>query len=208
MKSYESINVQHIESEHDSFTEDRYKQFFKFFPENVATVLDLGCNTGRGGTVLKKLNNKLTISGLDVVEDRLKMLPESIYTFKINGSSTEIPVDDCSYDVVVAGEFIEHLYCQDVVITLYEVFRVLKIGGSFLLTTPNPQDIKRRFRKQSVLGGAHLSQHFYKVLKIQLMMTGFSNIRILGSGKMSRYLGYRFPLLSVYGSYMAAADKF
>lgn len=208
MQKYQELNQQQSESETDTFTADRYRQFYHFMPRNAETVLDIGCNTGRGGQILKQLDSRLKIAGLDIVANRLARLPDDVYQQKINGPSTDIPAPDYSFDAVVAGEFIEHLYAGDVAKTLAEVFRVLKIGGRLLLTTPNPEDIKRRLRHQTVLGGAHLSQHFAHVLKLQLMMTGFSNVKIYGSGKVSRYLGYRFPLLAVYGSYMATADKF
>jgi hypothetical protein len=76
-----------------------------------------------------------------------------------------------------------------------------------LLTTPNPYDLKRRLRGESVLGGAHVSQHFPDALKCKLKMMGFARVNIYGSGKVSRYLGSRFPLLSIYGSYLAKGDK-
>jgi len=208
MRDYESLNMHQTVSETDRFTEDRYRQFYHFFPKHTHTVLDIGCNTGRGGKVLKALDHSLTIYGLDAVENRLERLPKEIYQHRIHGLSTAIHSDDCNFDVVVAGEFIEHLYPIDINQTLCEVFRVLKIGGRFLLTTPNPRDMKRKRRKESILGGAHLSQHFHDILKIQLMMTGFSRVKVYGSGKVSRYLGYRFPFLSLYGSYLAIADKF
>lgn len=42
-------------------------------------------------------------------------------------------------DVVVAGEFIEHLVYHDFIFSLKEFFRVLRPGGRLLLTTPNPE---------------------------------------------------------------------
>ncbi len=195
------------ESEIDPFTEERYKQFFDYFPSKSKNVLDIGCNTGRGGTVIKKLQPDVSIFGLDAVKDRLERLPKNVYEGYVHGYSTNIPISDSTYDVVVAGEFIEHIHSHDVNKTLQEIFRVLKIGGRLLLTTPNPHDIKRKWRKQSILGGSHVSQHFPEALKLQLMMNGFSSIRIIGSGKVIRYLGCRWPI-SIYGSYLMIADKF
>jgi ubiquinone/menaquinone biosynthesis C-methylase UbiE len=207
MNNYEKLNTLQLESEHDAFTEDRYRQFYKLMPKGATHILDVGCNTGRGGKMLKALNNKLEISGLDIVKERLDSLPKNIYHQKIYGLSTNIPTKDCSYDVVVAGEFIEHLYPTDVDNTLAEFFRVLKIGGQILLTTPNPGDIKRKLRRMSILGGAHLSQHHSTTLQLELKMAGFSKIRVLGSGKVSRYIGYRFPFLFIYGSYLILGYK-
>lgn len=205
--NYEALNLLQPESEVDPFTEERYKQFYDFFPIKIQKVLDIGCNTGRGGAVIKKLQPDLSIFGLDAVKDRLDRLPKNVYEGCVQGYSTNIPVDDSTYDVVVAGEFIEHIHSHDVDKTLQEIFRVLKIGGRLLLTTPNPHDIKRKWRAQSILGGSHVSQHFPEALKLQLMMSGFSSIRIRGSGKVTRYLGCRWPI-AIYGSYLMLANKY
>jgi ubiquinone/menaquinone biosynthesis C-methylase UbiE len=206
MNTYESVNAQQEVSERDLFTLERYRQFYKYFPVNTVKVLDLGCNTGRGGDELKRLNSNLEIYGLDCVQDRLNKLSTS-YSRGIYGLSTQIPTEDNYFDVVCAGEFIEHLYPADVDQTLIEVFRVLKIGGRLLLTTPNPLDIKKKLRGESVLGLSHVSQHFPDALKLKLRMIGFSNIKILGSGKTTRYLGDWFPFLHIYGSYLGIANK-
>jgi ubiquinone/menaquinone biosynthesis C-methylase UbiE len=204
---YERINIVQKDSETDSFTEERYVQFFHYFKKNTTNVLDIGCNTGRGGAMLKKLDSMLEISGLDVVKERLKNIPEGIYAKKILGSSTEIPSEDEQFDAVVAGEFIEHLYAVDVDLTIFEIFRVLKIGGRALLTTPNPNYIKRKAKNRTILGGAHFSQHHNDALRMKLRMAGFSRVKVFGSGRVTRYLGYRFPMLSVYGSYLIIGDK-
>lgn len=206
-KNYEALNLAQPESEHDPFTEDRYRQFYRFLSKGTCSVLDIGCNTGRGGSVLKGLDNRLKIYGLDAVRDRLDRLPKNVYEEGVHGYSTKIPNEDDTYDAVVAGEFIEHIYQADVDQTLGEIFRVLKIGGRLLLTTPNPGDIKRKLRGRSILGGAHVSQHFPDTLKLKLRMAGFSRVRVYGSGKVSRYLGSHFPLF-LYGSYLAMGDKF
>lgn len=207
VQAYEALNSLQLISEKDSFTRDRYRQFHKFFPAEATSVLDLGCNIGRGGQVLKDLDDSLQISGLDCVEERLTRIPRGIYSKTIYGLSTDIPVADNTYDVVLAGEILEHLYPGDIDETLMEIFRVLKVGGRLLLTTPNPNDIKRKIRGKSILGGCHVSQHFHDVLKWRLKLTGFSRVRVVGSGKVSRYLGYRFPFLPLYGSYLAMGDK-
>lgn len=204
---YEKLNLLQPESEVDSFTEERYKQFFNYFQNGVEKILDIGCNTGRGGAVIKKLQPSISIFGLDAVKDRLDRLPKNIYQGYVHGYSTDIPVADSTYDIVVAGEFIEHIHSRDVDKTLQEIFRVLKIGGKILLTTPNPYDIKRRLRQQSILGGSHVSQHFPDALKMQLKINGFSSIGIRGSGKVTRYLGCHFPI-AMYGSYLMMANKY
>lgn len=205
-EKYELQNSHRDASEHDDFTLERYRQFFKFFPSEAVKILDIGCNTGRGGVCLKKLNSKLELLGLDCVQERLNVLPKC-YAQKVYGLSTNIPLEDRSVDVIVAGEFLEHLYPVDVDKTLCEFQRVLKIGGRLLVTTPNPSYLKNKFNRKSVYGVSHLTQHFPGILRSRLLMHGYSRVQLYGSGKMSRYIGWYFPLLSAYGSYLAIADK-
>ena len=207
-QKYEFQNSQQIVSEHDEFTLERYEQLAKFLPKNseCTNILDVGCNTGRGGLRLKTIKPSITLSGLDCVQERLNALPEC-YSNKVYGLSTKIPVEDRFFDAIVAGEFLEHLYPADVDQTLCEFQRVLKIGGRLLLTTPNPNYLKNKLEKKSVYGVSHLTQHFPQILKVRLLIHGFSGVKLYGSGKMSRYLGYSFPILAVYGSYLVVANK-
>ena len=143
--NYEVQNRAQAISESDPFTDRRYMQFYRHFQPGARTVLDVGCNTGRGGKVLEQIDPNLAILGLDCVPDRLDVLP-ACYTKKILGLSTEIPLPDRSIDVVVAGEFLEHLYPIDADRTLSEFQRILVIGGRLLLTSPNPNYILNRLR--------------------------------------------------------------
>jgi 2-polyprenyl-3-methyl-5-hydroxy-6-metoxy-1,4-benzoquinol methylase len=205
--NYTELNAAQEVSETDPFTLDRYRQFFRYFPTQTHQVLDVGCNTGRGGKILKQLNQRLSILGLDCVQNRLDRLPSDIYDEKICSFSTNIALEAASVDVIVAGEFIEHLYPEDVSKTLQEFRRLLKPQGRLLLTTPNPNYLRLKLTNGSVLGGAHVSQHYPNQLKQDLAQSGFINIVVLGSGKMSRFIGEQVPFLFVYGSYLAIADK-
>jgi 2-polyprenyl-3-methyl-5-hydroxy-6-metoxy-1,4-benzoquinol methylase len=195
-------------SETDSFTPQRYHQFYAHFPRDTKTVLDVGCNTGRGGQVLKTMDASLKITGLDLVPERIAILDRAVYTHAICGSSTAIPAEDGSFDVIVGGELVEHLPPGQVDTTLAEFFRLLRLNGRLLLTTPNPKYLKNRLKHLSVLlGPSHLSQHFADCLSFRMRSVGFSKVKVFGSGRVSRYLGQRFPLLSIYGSYLIRGDK-
>jgi ubiquinone/menaquinone biosynthesis C-methylase UbiE len=206
-QKYEQQNIQQDVSPHDPFTLERYEQFYKFFPEGASRILDVGCNTGRGGVHLKKIDPSLTLCGLDCVQTRLESLPEC-YSEKIYGLSTDVPIEDRSVDVIAAGEFLQCLYPSDVDRTLCEFQRVLKSRGRLLITIPNPNYIKDKIYNLSIYDHVgQLSQHFPDALRTRLLMHGFSKIKILGSGKVSRYLGWYFPIISAYGSYLIVASK-
>lgn len=206
-KSYVSQNTAQTVALEDTFSIERYRQFASLIKNPSGKILDVGCAEGRGGSELKMRLPDTSLIGLDCVEDRVRNLPAS-YSGSIVGFTTAIPAEDQTFDAIVAGEFIEHLYPMDVDATLCEFQRILKVGGQLLMTTPNPYSLKMRKRGGTVYGVAHLSQHFPECLRERMKMHGFSRIRILGSGKASLLCGMRFPILSVYGSYMIIGSKY
>ena len=195
-------------SEADNFTLERYAQFLRHFPVNTQDILDIGCNTGRGGQVLKSQNSSFRITGLDCVRDRLEKIPPGIYEETVCGFADEIALSSGSFDVIVAGEFIEHVPGPSVVPSLHEIFRLLRLRGRVLLTTPNPFYFKNRLRGLSVLTeDSHVSQHTPASLRRKLEDASFSRIRMYGSGRLTRKVGESLPILSAYGSYLAVAEK-
>jgi SAM-dependent methyltransferase len=201
------LNREQEVSETDPFTERRYQQFVRHFSDNTRDVLDVGCNTGRGGAIMKALNSRLRITGVDCVPERVAALDPLAYDARICGFTHAVPFPSDSFDAIVAGEFIEHLSPDLVFPTLCEFFRLLRLHGRLLLTTPNPRYLKHYVRRTSVLGGAHISQHYAGNLKTRLKDVGFSGVRIRGSGRVSSKLGESFPVSAVYGSYLAMATK-
>jgi SAM-dependent methyltransferase len=193
--------------EEDPFTERRYRQFARHITPWMYDVLDIGCGTGRGGAVMKALQPSMRITGLDGVPDRIAVLDPLIYAAKICGFTQPLPLPAESFDAIVAGDFIEHLSPELVFPTLCELFRLLRLGGLLLLTTPNPHYLKNKLYGTSVLGGAHVSQHHIATLRRRLGDVGFSSIKIRGSGRVSIALGEWFPVRAVYGSYLAEATK-
>jgi 2-polyprenyl-3-methyl-5-hydroxy-6-metoxy-1,4-benzoquinol methylase len=156
---------------------------------------------------MKALLPRLEITGLDCVPERIAALDPSTYNSSICSFTQTIPLASESFDAIVAGEFIEHVPPDLVFSTLCEFFRLLRLRGLLLLTTPNPRYLVNKFRRQSVLGGAHVSQHHARNLRRRLEDVGFSRIRLRGSGRVSILLGERFPFLTKYGSYLTEATK-
>jgi len=104
-----ALNREQKVSEVDPFTERRYEQFVRYFSKSTHEVLDVGCNTGRGGVAMKPLRPDIRITGLDCVPERLAALDGKIYQATICGFSNSIPSESDSFDAIVAGEFVEHI---------------------------------------------------------------------------------------------------
>ena len=203
-----SVNAGQIGSETDSFTEKRYMQFSRYLPKkSKLVVLDVGAGVGRGGKTLKSLHPDMTLIGLDCVAARVEVMPHSIYSERLCALASSLPLQDRSIDAIVAGEFIEHVPPEMVDSTLCEFFRVLSLHGRLLLTTPNPQYLKNKLRRLSVLSDlSHVSQHYPRFLKSRLLGIGFSSVFTRGSGRVTNLLGCRAPLF-LYGSYFCAGTK-
>jgi hypothetical protein len=92
--------------------------------------------------------------------------------------------------------------------TLCEFFRLLRLRGQVLVTTPHPKFVLRPFGVGSVLlDQAHLSQHTPRSLCRRLEDIGFSRIKVRGSGLVSKVIGEHVPLRALYGSYFVKAIK-
>lgn len=102
-----------------------------------AKILDAACGEGYGSCLLKKWGADEVI-GIDIDEDAIKRA-ESVFGFsgvKFQRHNVEtMPYPDCYFDVVISFETIEHLDNPDVF--LQEVRRVLKPGGTIIISCPN-----------------------------------------------------------------------
>ena|SRR6516225_4034785 len=76
---------------------------------------------------------------------------------------------------------------------LCEFFRLLRLKGQLLLTTPNPHYLKNRLKGTSVLGGSYISQHYIGNLRRRLEDVGFPGIKIRGSGRCLSCSANCFP---------------
>jgi 2-polyprenyl-3-methyl-5-hydroxy-6-metoxy-1,4-benzoquinol methylase len=114
------LNREQKISETDTFTEERYRQFYAHLPAGAKRILDVGCGIGRGGAALKLRDAGLELTGLDCVLERIAALDKGIFSQGLCAFTTDIPVESGRYDAVVAGEFLEHVPPVQVDATLAE----------------------------------------------------------------------------------------
>ncbi len=98
-------------------------------------VLEVGCGEGRGVEVLiSKAGTFTAVDKIKSVIDNLRKKYPSATFRSMNIPPLEGLQDDC-YDLVVSFQVIEHI--DDDRLFLQEIHRVLKPGGTALITTPN-----------------------------------------------------------------------
>lgn len=162
------------------------------------SLLDLACGSGY---LLDQLATRIDaeLTGVDVYDEQ----PGKSWSYRAADLTAGVPFDDASFDVVVAGEIIEHVPDPDAL--LREIRRVLRPGGHLVLSTPNivswanrllvPLGVQPLFtetssemhlgRRLRVLGQGnqvqgHLKIFTHRALAEILERTGYRTIRRIG----------------------------
>jgi 2-polyprenyl-6-hydroxyphenyl methylase / 3-demethylubiquinone-9 3-methyltransferase len=95
-----------------------------------ARLLDVACG---GGLLAPHLTGRgFTHIGIDLSESALTQA-DAHGVIGVRGDVTRLPFRDGAFDVVVAGEILEHV--TDLPAVLAEVCRVLRVGGTLVIDT-------------------------------------------------------------------------
>jgi SAM-dependent methyltransferase len=100
-----------------------------------AVIVDVGCGDGSALAVMAGQNPGHRFAGIDWSSGALRRARALDLTVLRGGVNPSLPVADDAADVVIMSELIEHLVDPDGAVA--EVRRVLRPGGSLLLSTPN-----------------------------------------------------------------------
>jgi 2-polyprenyl-3-methyl-5-hydroxy-6-metoxy-1,4-benzoquinol methylase len=153
-----------------------------------ARVLDVGCGEGRFGAELVRAGREAV--GIDVAEEPLRRARALHPGLDVRLVPVEgpWPLADVSFDAVWAGEVIEHV--ADTAGWLSEVRRVLRSGGSLVLSTPAHDRLTRlalsisarRFAGHFDPRSDHLRFYTRRALAALLEDFGFQEIEVRGVG--------------------------
>jgi methionine biosynthesis protein MetW len=105
-------------------------------------ILDIGCYDGTFLSLIK--NRKNNFYGLEASDWGFhKSLEKGIGVQKyFFDNLTALPYRDKFFDLVIAGEIIEHIFDTD--FFLKEIHRILKLKGKLIISTPNVASLGRR----------------------------------------------------------------
>ncbi|MDI6760029.1 MAG: class I SAM-dependent methyltransferase [Candidatus Brocadiaceae bacterium] len=118
-------------------------EIFKSWIGSGKTILDLGC---RDGSLTKYFIEGNLVIGVDVDQEALNICKNEvgIKTVWLDLNNENLPFEDESFDVVIAGEILEHIFYPD--LFLKKIKRVLKKKGIFMGSVPNAFRLKNRLK--------------------------------------------------------------
>lgn len=144
-------------------------------------ILDFGCGDGRSVPVWGLVGEA---HGFDLSESAMKRAGEIFPTFSFKyGDACNAEFNNDFYDIIISQEVIEHIIDQDKYID--ECFKLLKPGGSLILTTPN------KFYFDRVKGGNYSKQPIEN---------------IVDAGQLKKMVSKRFKIRLFYSVIFAKAD--
>ena len=113
------------------------------------SALDLGCGSGEISASLKSLG--YSVKGLDFSSSAIAIAKQNGLDCQVADLDEGIPYDDQQFELVWAGDVIEHVF--DPISVLTEAKRVLKTSGKLLATIP--YDLNWKTRIKTLLGQSY-----------------------------------------------------
>ncbi len=151
-------------------------------------VLDVGCGEGHFAAALARAGAEVV--AIDVAAEPLRraLAHSPDLDVRLIEPEAPLPFEDSSFDVVWAGETIEHV--ADTSGWLSEVRRVLRSGGTMLLSTPNHGPLSRlrlalsrsAFEAHFDPRSDHLRFYTRRALYDLLADFRFEEVEVLGAG--------------------------
>jgi ubiquinone/menaquinone biosynthesis C-methylase UbiE len=156
-------------------------------------VLDLGC---RDGSLTQYCAAGNAVTGVDIDQQALSLARDrlGISTIWLDLNRESLPFNDDSFDVVVAGEVLEHLV--DPVLVVGEAYRVLTPSGAFIGSVPNSFHWRARLAfltGHSIEDPTHL--HLFSRSKLLKLLGGFESVELVSVGGIG---GRLLPILPTW----------
>jgi len=154
-------------------------RLLKPFLSPAMSMVEFGAGSGALARHVAVNYPQCRITALEVCEQAgaEQASPENFRWLLHDGLAVPLP-DQCT-DVAFSYQVIEHLHPDDVSAHLSEVFRILKPGGVYVLSTPHlasgPHDVSRHFGL--ALETFHLREWCYRELEAELGTAGFSQVQ-------------------------------
>jgi len=178
-KLYQRHHLEEKRSDFSIYKRERGEYFAKVIGIGK-TILDLGC---RDGTLTKYYVKGNKIVGLDIDKNLLEKAKKRLNIKTIHMNLYYKWTFDQKFDVIVAGEILEHLYYPEQIIK--KCYRWLEPKGILLVSVPNAYIISARIR---FLFGREIPAH-----------RDPTHINLFSQKKLKKMLGKYFKKVEISG---------
>lgn len=138
------------------FARQRIANVFSLLPDlKGKRFLDVGC--GMGTFTLEAASHGATAVGLDLAPAGIRAATHVAKEEKVDAASfilsdaARLPLQSATTDVVVAADFTEHLDDDTLTRVFNEIARVTKVGGTFVIYTPEASHLFEQLRDKGIL---------------------------------------------------------
>jgi 2-polyprenyl-3-methyl-5-hydroxy-6-metoxy-1,4-benzoquinol methylase len=191
--------------------ESRLKKCVKIIQSlEVGRMLDIGCSNGDWALYWSKQG--WNCSGVDIDKEHVEIASKrGINAKHCDLNHENLPFEDKSFDLIFAGEVLEHLIDTDGF--MRELRRCVRPGGLVLITTPNLVSFENRVRillgiypiwvNYNLAGSGHVRAYTARILQKQLAEHGFQVIKHKGNWVPfvpQKFLNdVNFPIMAITG---------
>lgn len=163
-------------------------------------VLDVGC---AAGSQLYSIASQIQYGhGVDIAQSLIDaaILYSKEHKFKnlefSRGEIEQLAFDDESFDIVICGEVLEHVFDKD--IALRELLRVLKPGGKLLISIPNLNADGTWWGRFMRLIGVRNFTPIEVFSKEEIAMHGDAHVREYSGDDLKKwFINYKVTIVSI-----------
>lgn len=155
-------------------------------PEDVKTILDVGCGNG---IITNVLGQNYDVTALDRSSEALKF----VETKKINSSADAIPLKDSSFDMVFSSELLEHLPDKVLDGTIKEIKRIS--NKYIFITVPNDENPDKLLIKCPKCNYIYNSPSHLRSFNLNKLQKLFPDYKLNNSFTFGKKVRYYNPVI-------------
>lgn len=170
---------------------DRQVRAFQLYSPYITDgmqILDWGCRHAPDSCMLKTVFPHVEISGCDTMDDDFSIFHRYAgLNFSLLQHEFRLPYEAETFDAVISGGVLEHVAFEHE--SLMEVWRVLKLGGLFIITfLPNRTAVSENIYRWLGREEAHNRTYALNATRNMLLRRGFA-LEALGYHQIFPMLG-------------------